>query len=265
MKIKTIIQHTVFTSLLSLAVLSPIVQADEQQGIAIATKRKQLDSGWGDSQASMIMRLTNANGDTSERRLRIKTLEIVGDGDKGLTIFDTPLDVKGTAFLNFSHATKPDEQWLYLPALKRVKRIASKNKSGPFMGSEFSYEDLSSFELEKYRFNFIGEDKLGDANTFLLEQIPVDSNSGYTKQRVWLDKHHYQPLQVEYYDRKGALLKTLKLSNYQQHLGKLWRPHTLEMDNSQTNKSTILLTESLEFRQGLQESDFNQASLQRVR
>jgi hypothetical protein len=265
MKIRTLIQYSVFTSALSLALFSPVTHADEQQGLAIATKRKQLDSGWGDSQASMIMRLTNANGDTSERRLRIKTLEIIGDGDKGLTIFDTPLDVKGTAFLNFSHATEPDEQWLYLPALKRVKRIASKNKSGPFMGSEFAYEDLSSFELEKYRFHFVGEEKLGNTDTFLLEQTPVDSNSGYTKQRVWLDKQHYQPLRVDYFDRKGALLKTLTLSDYQLHLNKLWRAHKLDMHNSQTNKSTLLITESLDFGQGLLESDFNQATLQRAR
>ncbi|WP_462151597.1 outer membrane lipoprotein-sorting protein [Pseudoalteromonas xiamenensis] len=265
MKMNTFISTLLVAGSTIIAVTNTFAITNEEQGITIATKRKQLDSGWGDSQASMTMLLTNANGDTSERRLRMKMLEVENDGDKGLTIFDTPLDVKGTAFLNFSHTTEADEQWLYLPALKRVKRIASKNKSGPFMGSEFAYEDLSSFELAKYQFNYLGEQMLDNQSTFLLEQIPVDKNSGYTKQHVWLDKLHYQPLKVEYYDRKGALLKTLTLRDYQMHLGKFWRAHTLEMDNVQTHKATRLTTESLEFSQGLAISDFNQASLQRAR
>ncbi|HCM05717.1 MAG TPA: outer membrane lipoprotein-sorting protein, partial [Oceanospirillales bacterium] len=122
----------------------------EQQGLAIAKERKARDLGWGDSTSSVIMTLRNAQGEESIREMRMKSLEVANDGDKGLTIFDTPKDVKGTAFLNFSHIEKSDDQWLYLPALKRVKRISSRNKSGPFMGSEFAYEDLSSFEIEKY-------------------------------------------------------------------------------------------------------------------
>ncbi len=239
--------------------------SDEKEGLLIAGKRKTMDEGWGDSQAKLTMLLSNASGNTSERKLRIKRLEIKNDGDKGLTIFDTPLDVKGTAFLNFSHAIEPDEQWLYLPALKRIKRIASRNKSGPFMGSEFAYEDLSSFELEKYTFNYLGKEQLGENNTFLIEQIPVDSNSGYTKQLVWLDEKHYQPLKVEYYDRKGVLLKTLQLLDYQLYEGKFWRANRLEMRNSQTKKSTTLITEQLQFATGLKANDFNRASLKRVR
>ena len=122
----------------------------EEKGLQIAKERKQRDQGWQDAVATMSMTLRNAKGRQSVQQLRLKTLEVEGDGDKGLTIFDNPRDVKGTAFLNYSHTNKPDDQWIFLPALKRVKRISSRNKSGPFMGSEFAYEDLSSFEAVSY-------------------------------------------------------------------------------------------------------------------
>ena len=121
-----------------------LANSDSEQGLVIATERKARDIGWTTSESTLQMVLRNAQGDESSRQLRIKSLEVHGEGDKGLTIFDQPLDVKGTAFLNHSHVDGADDQWLFLPALKRVKRIASQNKSGPFMGSEFAYEDLSS-------------------------------------------------------------------------------------------------------------------------
>ena len=81
--------------------------------------------------ADMKMILKNRAGNTSVRTIRTKTLEVSGDGDKSLSIFDEPADVKGTAMLTYSHGLEPDDQWLYLPAIKRVKRISSRNKSGP--------------------------------------------------------------------------------------------------------------------------------------
>lgn len=172
-------------------VTSPFTYANEEKGLEIAQERKARDEGWGDSIATMEMILKNAQGESSTRLMRLKSLEVEGDGDKGLTIFDQPRDVTGTAFLNHSHTIGADDQWLYLPALKRVKRISSRNKSGPFMGSEFAYEDLSSFEIEKYRFNHLKDEKFNGQDVFVLEQIPTDKNSGYTKQVVWLDKAHY--------------------------------------------------------------------------
>ncbi len=133
------------------------------------------------------------------------------------------------------------------------------------MGSEFAYEDLSSFELDKYTFSYISNDKLGEQSVYVLEQTPTDRYSGYSKQKVWIDQQHYRPLKVEYYDRKGSLLKTLTLSDYQKYLEKYWRAHTLEMVNHQTNKSTLLKTEQLAFNVGLTENDFNQASLRRAK
>ncbi|MEA2079232.1 MAG: outer membrane lipoprotein-sorting protein, partial [Pseudomonadota bacterium] len=142
-------------SILCLLITLPLVaqaETPEEQGLAIAVEADKRDTGFADSRAAMEMILRNKQGDESKRQLRVRTLEIDGDGDKSMSIFDKPADIKGTAFLTFSHQVVPDDQWLYLPALRRVKRIASKNKSGPFMGSEFAYEDISSNEVEKYTY-----------------------------------------------------------------------------------------------------------------
>jgi outer membrane lipoprotein-sorting protein len=237
----------------------------EDKGLAIAIEADKRDTGFGDQTASMVMELHNKQGDVSTRIIRIKTLEVIGDGDKSLSIFDEPADVKGTAFLTYSHAIKPDEQWLYLPALKRVKRINSKNKSGPFMGSEFAYEDLASQEIAKYTYKYIRDEKLDGVDCFVIERYPAYEHSGYTKQLAWVNKDRYVAEKIEFYDRKDELLKTLTNKGYQQYLGQYWRPDEMKMINHQTGKSTVLTWQDYQFKNGLDDKDFSRNSLQRAR
>ena len=244
---------------------SLLAQTDEDKGLAIAIESDKRDEGFGDSTADMIMELRNKQGDTSKRFIRIKTLEVIGDGDKSMSIFKKPADVKGTAFLTYSHAINPDEQWLYLPALKRVKRINSKNKSGPFMGSEFAYEDLSSQEVEKYTYKYLRDESLNGTDTFVIERNPVYQHSGYTRQVTWINKAEYRPEKIVFYDRKNTLLKTLTFDGYRQYKDKYWRAHEMFMENHQTGKSTKLTWSDYQFRTGLQDRDFNKNSLKRAR
>ncbi|MES0328565.1 MAG: outer membrane lipoprotein-sorting protein, partial [Gammaproteobacteria bacterium] len=163
-------------------------ETPEAKGLAIAVEANKRDNGFSDSTANMTMELRNKQGDTSVRHIRIKTLEVEGDGDKSMSIFDKPADVKGTAFLTFSHAIKADEQWMYLPSIKRVKRINSKNKSGPFMGSEFAFEDIASQEVEKYTYKYIRDEQIktrefpNGVDCFVVERYPAYEHSGYTRQ-----------------------------------------------------------------------------------
>ena len=243
----------------------PAVADDGGKGLTIAKERKVRDEGWQDSEGRTTMILRNAQGEESVREIRTLALEVANDGDKGLTIFDEPKDVRGTAFLNHSFVGKPDDQWLYLPSLKRVKRIASRNKSGPFMASEFAYEDLSSFELEKFKFTWLRDEPLNGTPMFVVEQVPNDPFSGYSKSVVWLDQTDYLPHKIEFYDRKSALLKTLTLTDYKLYLEKFWRPHTLKMVNHQTGKSTDLLLKEIQFGKGRTDADFDTNALQRSR
>lgn len=237
----------------------------EQKGLDISIEAKKRDFGWQDSTANMTMLLRNQQGQESIREIKMKSLEVQHDGDKSLTIFNKPRDVKGTAFLSFSHPVEADDQWLFLPALKRVKRISSRNKSGPFMGSEFAFEDLSSFEVEKYTYNYLAEEALNGVETFKVEQYPVDENSGYTRRIVWLDTQEYRVLKIDFYDRKNSLLKTLSFTDYKQYLAKHWRADKQEMINHQNGKSTELQWSDYAFKTGLADSDFNRNSLKRAR
>jgi len=250
-----------------LPVLALAVEDPVAKGEAIAREWDRRDRGFSDNSATLKMILENRQGQTSERKMRILFLEVPdeNDGDKSLVVFDYPRDIKGTALLSYSHILKPDDQWLYLPALKRVKRISSNNKSGPFMGSEFAYEDISSQELKKFQYKWLRDEPCGKSECFVLEQRPLYKNSGYTRQVAWYDKDEYRPQRVDYYDRRNALLKTLSFSKYQKHLGKYWRAHDLYMVNQQTGKKTRLVYENLKFKSGLTDKDFTQNRLKRMR
>ena len=259
----------IFTTLLLITSLCTFAEATtqtaEEKGLAIAVEADKRDTGFTDFTANMVMELRNKQGDISTRTIRLKTLEVIGDGDKSISIFDKPADVKGTAFLTYSHALKADEQWLYLPALKRVKRINSKNKSGPFMGSEFAYEDLASQEIEKYTYKYIRDETLNGIDCFVIERYPAYKHSGYTKQLAWVNKDRYVAEQIEFYDRKNSLLKTLTNTHYQQYLDRYWRPNKMLMVNHQTGKSTLLTWENYQFKTGLNKKDFSRNSLKRAR
>jgi len=243
-----------------------VAETPAEKGLRIAKQADASDAGFMDFTANMVMTLKNRAGKTSRRIIRIKTLEGHNDGDKSLSLFDEPADVKGTKMLTFSHGLKADDQWLYLPALKRVKRINSRNKSGPFMGSEFAFEDLGSQEVEKFTYNYLREEPCGAGNAWkchVIERIPAYKYSGYTKQVSWIDSAEYRVTKVMYYDRKQALLKTLTTTGYQQYAGKHWRPAMMSMQNHQSGKSTTLQWSNYQFKTGLSNRDFNKKSLAR--
>ena len=113
----------------------------EATGLRIAAEARDRATGFGNFTARQSMVLRNRQGQESQRQLRIKALEVEDDGNMSLFVFDEPRDVAGTAMLVHTHEDADDDQWLYLPALTRVKRISSSNRSGSFMGSEFAFEE----------------------------------------------------------------------------------------------------------------------------
>jgi hypothetical protein len=182
-----------------------------------------------------------------------------------MIVFDTPADIEGTALLSHAKILDPDDQWLYLPALKRVKRISSVNKSGPFVGSEFAFEDFTALELNKYDYQYLGEDACGDQRCDMIERIPRYEHSGYTRQVSWVDQDVYQVRRVDFYDRRGELLKTLRLEDYRVYDGSYWRAHRLAMVNHRTGKSTDLVYQDYVFDSGMTDQDFVKGALKRQR
>ena len=259
------VKYLLLIGIFSLFTASVFALTAEEKGLEIVQEVDKRDTGFSDTQARLEMVLKNRGGNESRRSLKIKTLEIVDDGDKSLIIFDTPRDIKGTAFLSFTHALVPDDQWLYLPALKRVKRISSSNKSGPFLGSEYSFEDLTSFEITRYRYLYLKDEIVDGIDCFVIEMRPNYEYSGYTRQIGWIDKTRYIIIKAEYYDRKDSLLKTQLFKNYKPYLEKYWRASEQIMTNHQNGKSTELLWENYEFGVGFTERDFDKNTLKRAR
>ena len=238
----------------------------EEIGLKIEIDANAHDEGFSNLTANQVMVLRNKQGQESRRQLRVKVLEVTDDGDKSMFVFDEPRDVQGTAMLIHAHKEDADEQWLYLPALKRVKRISSSNRSGSFMGSEFAYEDMSAPEVEKFTYRCLRDEPCGDLTCTVSERVPVDKkSSGYSRQLVWRDRDELRVWKVEYYDRKDAHLKTLTIGNYEQYLDRYWRAGEMTMVNHLTGKSTVLSWTDYQFRTDLNDRDFTQTGLRRVR
>ena len=228
----------------------------------VAKKSDAVMSGYEDSISKMTMTLINARGQEKIRTMNMKVLE-GKEEDKSLMEFLTPADVKGTKFLSYEHIDKDDDQWLYLPALKRVKRIASKNKSGSFMGSEFSYEDLSAFNVKKYKYSGDAMSaKLDGKDVYISTSVPISKYSGYTKLVNYIDANTFLVLKVEYFDRKKKLLKTSYFGEYNKY-GAIYRMTKITMKNIQNDKTTILVWSDEKIKNGLKDKDFHKRYLKR--
>lgn len=245
---------------LSLAAVAGPCAAADDRGLEIATKVDERDTGFGDFAADLTMTLFGSRGETNVRRMRARILE-TERGDKRLILFDEPGDVRGTAVLTHTHADGEDDQWIYLPSIKRVKRIATGAKSGPFMGSEFAYEDLTAQELAKYEYQYLREEKCAGGECYVIERTPTAAQSGYHKQLVWIDNDELRAWRVEYYDRKDALLKVLTLDKYELYKDRYWRARAMAMENVQTGKRTVLDWSNYVFGSGLTEAAFDPARL----
>jgi hypothetical protein len=267
-----------FIALLVLFLAAPAVPAQANEGAftltglsaeaageAIFRESDRRESGYGDLQVDLEMILRTSQGAESRRSLRIRQLEMPDDGDRLLVVFETPKSIGGTALLSYAHKVEPDDQWMYLPALKRVKRIASENRSGPFLSSEFAYEDMALEEVEKYTYRLLETGRGADGISYRVERVPVDEHSGYGRQVVTLDGDAFRIHHIDYYDRQDRLLKTLVVDEYQQY-GPFWKAGRMLMSNVQTGKSTELTWSNYAFGTGLEaERDFSTNSLRRVR
>ena len=240
-------------------------ETPEEKGLRIATEARERQKGFGNFTANMIMVLRNKRGEESTREVRIKVIEVENDGDRTIFVFDRPRDVKGTAFLVHAHKEEADDQWLYLPALKRVKRISSSNQSGSFMGSEFSYEDMGASEIEKYTYRHLGDEPCGDLICDVIERFPTQEDSGYSRQVLWIDSAEQRTVKIEYYDRRESHLKTLLVDSYNLYLDQFWRAGRMAMTNHLTGKSTDLNWSEYAFGTDLDLNDFTQTALKRTR
>ncbi len=275
-KIHNFISTTLFAALLSANTYAEVSKDElikagspEEIGEAIAVEFDNRDLGFESQVSKMQMILKNAHGGENRREMEARIFERQPRdiGDKSMLVFFNPRDINGTALVSHANILEADDQWLYLPAVKRVKRISSKNKSGPFVGSEFAYEDITGNEVGKYAWRYDGLEPCPILGTecFKLTSTPKYKHSGYTKRIVWVDTEEFRVDRIDFYDRKDELLKTQTYHSYSEYLDKHWRADSWKMVNHQTGKSTDLLFENYQFKTGLTDKDFDKAALKRVR
>ncbi len=254
---------TVVAAILSsLVVLSAGESRAQDRGLAIMEEQRRINSGYRDELVQSKMILINAKGERSERSLEMRTLEGIDAGDKTLLIFQDPPDVRGTTLLTHENRTGDDDQWLYLPALRRARRIASSNRSSSFVGSELAYEDLIPNEISKHEYRYVREDTIDGVPVWVIESAPRFKDSGYSRRELFVRRDNYQMARVNFYDRKGKLLKVARWDGWWKVTARRWRARSVRVENVQNGKSTVLEILDVKIGNGYSPGDFSARALE---
>ncbi len=213
-------------------------------GLQIATYAEQRDAGWKDEVAQGTMTLYAADGDSVRRTFSRMIYERPGEGDKLLIQFQSPAEIRGVSALTHENSGSSDDNWLYLPANKRVRRISGANNTASFQGTEFTYEDLSNIDPAEYEWRFMEETTLERDGAILpvlkLDAKPTYKDTGYSHIVVYYSREHFRQERIEYYDKAGVKLKVRDTSEWQLMHGRFWRSYLITMENLQTAKRTTL-------------------------
>lgn len=238
----------------------------EQKGLRIAQAVSDGERGYQDHSVDGEMILRSKAGRTSKRVFGSRSVDMgANKGTRTLLIFEKPGDIRNTALLTHTHVNKRDDQWLYLPAVSKTRRISSSGRSGSFVGSEFAYEDMADFEVSKYTYRWIKDERCPTSGQcHVVDRFPKQS-SGYSSQRIWVDTRNKRIQAVQYFDRRKAHLKTLIITGYRQYSGKFWRASKMKMDNHLTGKSTTLTWKNHQFNRGANVNDFTVNALKRLK
>lgn len=213
-----------------------------------------------DTQGSMSMTLTNSRG---EQRTRTLSQFIKDDGatEKKIMFFVTPADVKNTSFMNWSYADgRSDDQWIYLPALKRTKRISSEGKNDYFMGSDFTYDDLGDRHPDMDDHKLLREETVDGKSCYVIESTPKDEDYMYSKTVTWVMKDNFLGLKREFYDDRNTLLKVLSIQKFEKVDG-FWTILETKMHNVQKDHTTVIKFTEVQKNKGIPDSKFTERSL----
>lgn len=225
-----------------------------EAGTELAEYAETVHAGWKSSKSVGRMVLRDAQGSESTQELKTWLLESEDsqDGGRSFIVYDD----KGTALLTHMKRTKADNQWVWIPGLKRKMRVKAANITGAFIGSEFAIEDLRSQYPEKYEITLLGEEKYEGKMCWKLQRVPQVKETGYSKHVVWMDQKDFLFLKTDFYDKKGDLLKTLTTHDWQQYNDAFWRANKSSMVNHQTGRSSDMLMDKIDLGIKLKKSSF---------
>ncbi len=223
-----------------------------------------------DSRGDVTMTLVSASG-TKRVRSTTSVSKLLPNGvdQRRLIRFRAPADVKGTATLMIEHADGDDDIWIYLPALKKVRRLVANNKKDSFVGTDFSYGDIIGHRVDDWTYTYVGSDTVDGAKTHVIEAVPktpeVATNSGYGKRKVWIRVDNHVAVKGEYWDGAGAPVKQLSARDVREidPAEHKWQAFQLEMKNLQTGHTTTIEFGTLEVGVGLDDQQFTERYLEK--
>jgi len=214
-------------------------------------------------EADLTMVLISSNGNKRVREIH-QYIKDFGKVEKKIMFFVKPADVRNTSFMNWSYddPNKDDDQWIYLPALKKVKRISSDSKSDYFMGSDFTYDDLGDRKPTDDTHKILREEKLNGEDCYVIESHPKDEDYMYSKTITWVIKDKWIGLQKKFWDEDGEYLKILHIKKYNNIKG-YWIIEDVEMDNQQSNHKTIMELGNIKINGGIRNNMFTERMMKR--
>ncbi|SIO12483.1 outer membrane lipoprotein-sorting protein [Fibrobacter sp. UWB11] len=257
-------KNFVFKALISSALL--ISTSFAQTANEIAKKVHDLPSG-KTSSYTVSLTLVDKNGKTRNREL-VSYFMKEGTTEKTVIVFKTPRDVAGISYLTYDYPDKADgssvdsDSWIYLPAMKKVRRVSGSSKDDDFQGTDFTYDDLGTRSLNKDNFAILGEEKVNGVDCWILEAKAKDPKAKISRRVSWIDKKTYVTHKGEYYDKQNRLLKTLICDTIKQVKG-YWSTQKLTMTNVQSNHKTVYEVKDLKYDEPVNASFFMVSSLER--
>lgn len=260
----------VFLTFLSILLSSTSVMAqdisgeNELTGREVAILADQVPDG-DDRTSELTFTLINKQGKKRIRKVKSYQKDIASD-TKSLMCFLNPADVKNTIFLqhDYDDPRKEDDKWLYLPALKKARRIAGSSKNDYFMGTDFTYDDMGDRNIDEDEHRLLKDETIAGYSCWVKEAKPKDNNYMYSKVISWIRKDICIPIKIDFYDRHGELLKSMTLSDIR-NTGVFWKAFKLEMENFQQKHKTIIEYQNIKYNSNLENSLFEVSSIERGR
>lgn len=235
-------------------------QAPAAEELAVKAQKAFYYAGT-DMKAKVHMRLISKKGKERTRELTMLRLNKNNGEQKYYMYFHRPADVRAMTFMVWKYPGKDDDRWLYVPAIKLVKRIAADDKNSSFVGSDFSYEDVSGRDPEEDHHTLKGEESVDGNAVYLLESVPKDPKSAYYSRKVaWIDKETFLPLKEEYYDKRGRLYKTFT-ANEVQIIQEIPTIIKRTMANAQNGHRTEVAFSEVKYQVGLKDQLFTERYL----
>lgn len=249
---------------LALAALAP--EAAAQSGPELMQQFKQAHRV-KDEEEHLLLKLVSKSGAVKERRVARWTMSGGGDLDKILIRFLAPRDVENTALLTWEAKDGNDDQWLYLPATKKPKRIAASGKKNRFMGTDFTFEDMRPENTAVNTYTLAASETVDGQDCWVIDSVPANerqaADTAYSKRRLWLRKDGLVLIKREYYDRQGRLEKVETRRRLVNIKGTAWRSGEYEMHDVQNGTKTLVVVEKRAIEKGLKDEFFSEAELTR--